>query len=211
MGGDEDAWRKFVTGMSGSVVPNIARAKVRVDDGVLREVRTVMDSLCASLADCRAKLPMKYNVWGYPIDPNYSMWNPMKPQEIKSKAPWFNIEMKLMEIGYQPSLPSRMFTMPADYGDQYVVELPPKIYWEYVKIRGNAALEFLMELEGDLEDMDANVLMDFAKKAFEVGSIRARNEIIDLYDQELMQLPNVNEIRRKADPMIEKLKLEIGQ
>lgn len=208
VGGDDELLKRFLKNMAGSAVPNIYRGKVRVDDGVLRDVQTIMDGFCAALADCRAKLPVKYNVWGYEIRPNYSMWNPMSPEKIKKDTPWFDIELELADAGYQPALPPRTIALPSYIGNDMIVEMPPKIYWEYVRERGRVALEYLMNRMDVLKSPDTAMKVEVARKAFEMGSKQARMLIYDKYLPELLQQPNIQELRRKADPLIEQLRKE---
>lgn len=128
---------RYIQQLLGTAVPSIVAQVARVQDPVLRDVRTLTDRWCSRVPGCSKTLPPRRNIWGEVIQRGGGLGpdiiSPIYTNEVKVNP----VSDEILRLGVGVQMPSRII---------FGVELTPAEYDAYSKLAGQSALKELTEL-----------------------------------------------------------------
>lgn len=121
---------RYIRNLLGTAVPALSAHIARMEDPVLRDVRSVLDQFRARIPGYSKDLPPRRNLWGEPVylSPGLGpdIISPFYTSDKKSSP----VDEEILRLGVKIGMPSRSING---------IPLTPKEYSRFVELAGNAA------------------------------------------------------------------------
>lgn len=165
---------RYIQQFAGTAVPSVVAQVARVQDPVLRDVRTIYDKLCSRVPGCSTSLPPRRNIWGEAIVLGGGIGPDIMSPIYTNKVKLDPVSDEILRLGVRQQMPSRQIEG---------VELTPQEYDEYTRLAGQSAKEELTKL---IKRKDYKTASDgpdglkalAIKKVFQATRAKARARIL---------------------------------
>lgn len=134
MGNPDRYGERFVQRFIGTAVPTGVAQVARIEDPILRDARTITDTLKARLPGYSDDLPARRNLWGEPIILEGGFGPDLISPVYSSTAKPDKVSQEMFDLEMPTRLPQRTIDR---------VELSPRLYSEFVERAGKPAKEVL--------------------------------------------------------------------
>jgi hypothetical protein len=166
----------YIRGFAGSVVPAIVNQANQINDPVLRDARTMLDTIKSRLPYFSQSLPPRRNIFGEEIVREGALGPDILSTVFMSTDKENLIAKEMVRLDYFPSMPTRNIN-----GHP----LSPEQYDKYTELAGKGAVKLLerrvaLPAWGKRQD-DANIKA--IRDAYEDARERARAEMKRLYPE----------------------------
>lgn len=137
MGDPDRRGERYIQQLAGTAIPSIVAQVARVQDPVLRDVRSIYDKFCSRVPGCSKTLPPRRNIWGEIIVLGGGIGPDIASPIYTKKVKLDPVSDEMLRLGVSQQMPSRQIMG---------VELTPQEFDEYSRIAGQSAKKELTKL-----------------------------------------------------------------